>query len=142
MLGQKAPLGAQPWFHSRVVAIEGPMTYKIEVRVGSYRLCAADQLRRYYAPLVARAWPMHYTRHKSDEWICDKIVGFRPQDPKKKDGIPQWKAHWQGFPKSHDSWEPASSFLPNFHPGWVEYCRGRNISLDLKTSFPREGNIN
>ena len=55
-----------------------------------------------------------------DEWICDKIVDFRPQDPKKNDGIPQWKAHWQGFPKSDDSWEPESSFLPKFHPGGVQ----------------------
>ena len=55
----------QPRFHGpcRVVAIEGPTTYKTEVGEGSYRLCAADQLRRYYAPLVGRAWPLHYTRH-------------------------------------------------------------------------------
>ena len=92
------------------------------------------------------ATTLHQTRPihgpNRDEWICEKIVGFRPQDPRKKDGVPQWKAHWEGFSKAHDSWEPASSFLPNFHPGWVELCRAKNISLDLNTCFPLEENTN
>ena len=39
----------QPRFHGlcKIVAVEGPATYKVEVGRGSHRLCAADQLRRY-----------------------------------------------------------------------------------------------
>ena len=74
----------QPRFHGpcKIVAVEGPATYKVAVGPGSHRLCAADQLRRYYAPLIGRPWPLHYTKHdrttdpsNPDEWICDKIVG-------------------------------------------------------------------
>ena len=37
----------QPRFHGscKIVAIEGPATYKVEVGPGSHRLCAADQMR-------------------------------------------------------------------------------------------------
>ena len=115
----------QPRFHGpcKIVAIEGPATYRVEVGPGSHRLCAADQLKLYYAPLIGRPCPLHYTKHDQstdpsnpDEWICEKIVGFCPQDPKKKDGVPQLKAHWEGFSKAHDSWEPALSFFTKLPP--------------------------
>ena len=82
-----------------ITAVEGPTSYEFQVLEGQHRSCAADQLRPYYSPLVGEAWPLFYTRHdvacnpaKPDDWICEGISGFQKQDPKKKDGIPQWKA--------------------------------------------------
>ena len=55
----------QPRFHGpcKIVAVEGPAIYRVEVGQGSHRLCAADWLKRYYAPLIGRPWPLHYTKH-------------------------------------------------------------------------------
>ena len=76
-----------------------------------------------------------------DDWICEKISGYRKQDPQKKDGVPQWKAQWQGFSRAHDSWEPATSFLPNYHPDWAKYIQDHKISLDLRTCLPATGHV-
>ena len=93
-----------------MVAIEVRTTYKVEVRTSAHRLCAADQLRCHCALFVGIPWPRHQERHdrttnpsNPDEWILENVVGFCPQDSKKKDGIPQWKAYWEDFPKSQDT---------------------------------------
>ena len=70
------------------------------------------------------------------EWTVDKILSYRPQDPKKKDGIPQWKTSWAGFPRSHDSWEPAESFLPGFQTDWLRWNQKHRIEVELTKCFP------
>ena len=152
MLGRKTSLRAQKTTKVpralQLVAIEGPAIYKVEVGPGAHRLCAADQLRRYYAPLISRPWPLHYTIHdrstnpsNPDECICEKIVAFGPQDLKKKDRFTKWKLQWQGHSKSHDTCEPATSFGTNFHPEWMEFCRGKkNTSISKLVSLRTLGN--
>jgi hypothetical protein len=43
----------------------------------------------------------------------------------------QWKVRWHGYDASHDSWEPASSFLGLVVPDWVNYNVDHAITVDL-----------
>ena len=127
-----------------IARVDGPTSYHVRIGEGHARDCSVEQLKPYYPPLIGKPWPLYYTRHDlganpadPDEWVSDKIIAHRKQDPSKKDGIPQWKTTWVGFPKSHATWEPASSFLPTFNSDWVAYNKKNAVEMDISRCFPK-----
>ena len=91
-----------------------------------------DYLKKYYAPLVGKSWPLFYTKVDSaannedpDTWELEKPIAHRTRN-----GRLEFKAGWRGFGPPHDSWEPASSFLPNYSEPWLAYLGKHNLQGD------------
>ena len=61
-----------------------------------------------------------------DEWVVDKVVGYRV-----KDGNPEFQVHWEGYDESQITWEPANHFFHRYSSDVIKYCVEKGIPLDV-----------
>ena len=101
------------------------------------RKCHAEYLKRYYSPLIGKPWPLFYTKVDSstnekdpDTWELEKPIAHRTRN-----GRLEFKARWRVFGPRHATWEPASSFLPNYNEPWLAYLRKHNLQLDTAANL-------
>ena len=109
----------------------GIHSYQVQTSPVHSRNCHADYPKKYYAPLVGKPWPLFYTKVDSatnDEdpgtWEFEKPIAHRTRNSRL-----EFKARWRGFGPRHDTWEPASSFLPNYNELWLAYLRKHNLQV-------------
>ena len=61
------------------------------------------------------------------EYNASKILEYRPA-PDVPWGY-EFKTQWEGIGQTHDSWEPASAFVPRYTQCFVDFLKGRKINL-------------
>ena len=46
-----------------------------------------------------------------------------------------FKSRWRSFGSRHDTWEAASSFLPNYNEPWLAYPRKHKLQVDADANL-------
>ena len=70
-----------------------------------------------------------YPFTEEQEYNASKIVGYRPaQDVS---GEYEFKTQWEGSGQTHDSWEPASAFVPRYTQCFVDFLKHCKINLKV-----------
>ena len=67
--------------------------------------------------------------NEEHEYNASKSVAYRP-GPDVPRGH-KFKTHWEGFGWTHDSWEPASAFVPGCTHCFVDFLKRRKIDFEL-----------
>ena len=67
---------------------------------------------------------------EEDEYTAECILSEKanPSTP----GGRLYKVRWKGFAASRDSWEPPSSFVPQYTSVWLDYIKAKKIKLDVQ----------
>ena len=67
---------------------------------------------------------------EEDEYTADRILSEKPECS--TPGRRQYKVRWKGSAALRDSWEPPSSFVPQYTSVWLNYLKAKKIKLDVK----------
>ena len=62
-----------------------------------------------------------------DEWTVDTILRHR----KRPDGRLEFLTRWIGAGPGEETWEPVENFVLRYNSDWLQYCRDKNLSIDL-----------
>ena len=128
-----------PWWQGSclIQTVLGNHSYQVQTSPVHRRSCHADYLKKYYTPLVGKPWPLFYTKVDSatknedpDTWELEKPIAHRTRN-----GCLEFKARWRSFETRHDTWEPASSFLPNYGEPCSPYLCKHNLQLDAAANL-------
>ena len=77
--------------------------------------------------------PLYFTkglmsgRREDDEWEVEEVVKHR----RTRDGRLEFLVKWQGVDAAENTWEPPSSFLPQYCKPWATYCRAQKLPINL-----------
>ena len=92
----------------------------------------SDRLKLYLPAVEGERLPLFYYRPQrdvphDDSYEVDEIVAHRVRN-----GVRQWRVRWKGYDESHDTWEPASSFVGHPHEDWMRYNAQHHIVVGLQ----------
>ena len=91
----------------------------------------SDRLQLYIPKIDGEKIQLYYYRPAKDVPEDDAEVVEKILDHRRHNGTLQWKVRWRGYDESHDTWEPASSFLENVQVDWDKYNRDHRIQVPL-----------
>ena len=95
----------------------------LEVHTDRLKLClphvdGSKIVLNYYRP--------HRKVPEDDTMVVEKILKHRVRD-----GQHQWYVRWKGYDNTHNTWEPASSFVGYVQQDWLEYNKKHHVPLSL-----------
>ena len=118
----------------------GDATVQVQTGPSQFKVRHQTQLRAREPDLKGKHVSFDYCAHEadeeddeyveSDEHIVEKILSHR-SNPRVPGGI-EFRVKWRGFGKAHDSWEPASAFVPRMNTVWKEYLSQKGVNLQAK----------
>ena len=127
------------WFTPGVVVCRiGEDTYRIIVGHGQFRERKESQLRVREPDLRGQHVSLDYTAHEADsdddyaeqdDYTVEKIVAQR-LNASAPGGL-EFKVRWRGYGPSHDTWEPASLFVPRINTPFMHYIRKHKTKLHV-----------
>ena len=105
-------------------------SYRIKLGPGQFRERHEGQLPVCEPDVHRKHVSLDYTAHEADsdddyaeqdDYTNAKILAQRPSAP--APGGVEFKVPWRGYGPSHDTWDPASSFVPRMKTPFMEYVR-------------------
>ena len=111
----------------------GATTYMIKTGPNSQREVHASQLRPHHADAMGCSWPLYHTSSledrqvEVDEFDVERVVSHKLS----KSGDLLFLVKWEGCPDEENTWESATSFLPQYCRPWVDYCKKHNLKVDV-----------
>jgi hypothetical protein len=118
----------------------GDSTYWIQTGPAQFKTRHATQLKGREPDLQGKHVSLEFCAHDADEdddeyhedddFIVEKVLAHRA-NPAVPGGL-EFKVRWKGYGRSHDRWEPPSSFCPRITTVWQQYLAKHNIGLQAK----------
>ena len=89
----------------------------------------ADRLKMYLphvdgTKIVLNYYRPHHNVPEDDSLVVASILRHRIRD-----GQYQWYVRWKGYDDSHNTWEPASSFIGLVQQDWMRYNKQHHINI-------------
>ena len=91
-----------------------------------------ERLKMYLPRIDGTKIKLHYYRPhvdipEDDSWVVETILRHRIHQ-----GKHQWLVRWRGYDATHDSWEPARTFVGYLQQDWVRFNRDNHITINTK----------
>ena len=142
------PVGAdkfESWWSGpcQVLRQVGEHSYEVQVSPSDTRVCHVNQLKVHFEDALGKAWPLYYTRDTQvddgavgvDDYNVEKIVSHRVD----AFGEIEFLVKWEGYPPENNTWQRPKDFLPQYCRPWAEYCRKKNITVDIVRACTESG---
>ena len=127
------------WFTpGEVVRRIGEDTYHVKVGPRQFTERHESQLRSREPDIQGKNVSLDYTAHEADsdddyaeqdDYTVERILAQCP-NASVAGGV-EFRVRWRGYGRSHDTWEPVSSFVPRFNTPFMEFVRKHKVELQV-----------